>query len=141
MTLDQAEDILGPGTPHPAIQLKGPDLDGYPYSWGSLKLSVTKKTISGIATFLWAGSTPTLPTAVLPGSKSYSATIVREDLIAALDAADCRYEVEPMLTFGGQSSIRTQPADVCAVFSTPGKDNDVPDRDKQYLLAIHKHVA
>ncbi|MER5473535.1 hypothetical protein ABZX90_26210 [Streptomyces sp. NPDC002935] len=34
MPLAEAEDLLGPGRPHPAIQMSGPDIDGYPYSWG-----------------------------------------------------------------------------------------------------------
>ncbi|MDX2935606.1 hypothetical protein [Streptomyces ipomoeae] len=45
------------------------------------------------------------------------------------------------LTFGQQSSILTQPADVCAVFSLPGRDNHVPPRDRHYLDVMHKHTA
>ncbi|WP_406376466.1 hypothetical protein OG788_43880 [Streptomyces sp. NBC_00647] len=34
-----------------------------------------------------------------------------------------------------QSSLRTVPADVCAVFSLPGRNNDVPQRDWEQYAA------
>lgn len=39
MPLSEAEGLLGPGRPHPAIRLLGPDVDGYPYAWGGLEWS------------------------------------------------------------------------------------------------------
>ncbi|WP_277029149.1 hypothetical protein [Actinacidiphila oryziradicis] len=140
MPLTGAEDLLGPGRPHPAIQMKGPDIDGYPYSWGGLDLVVTQRHVSGIWIRLWPGSTVKLPSLALPGAESYSATVLQEELIAALNTAGCRHEINGVLTFGEQSSIRTEPADVCAVFSLPGRDNDVPHRDRYYLDVLHKHT-
>ncbi|MDI9889160.1 hypothetical protein QMZ92_33690 [Streptomyces sp. HNM0645] len=49
--------------------------------------------------------------------------------------------VNPVLTFGEQSSILTQPAEVCAVFSLPGRDHHVRHRDRHYLDVMHKHTA
>ncbi|MFB7290253.1 hypothetical protein [Actinacidiphila glaucinigra] len=141
MSLAAAEDLLGPGRPHPAHRLKGPDVDGYPYSWDGLQLVVTQQAVSGIRINLWPGSTAKLPPLVLPDSEAYEATVLREELVAALDGAGCQHAVNSTLTFGEQSSILTQPADVCAVFSLPGRDNHVPHRDRHYLDVMHKHTA
>jgi hypothetical protein len=141
MPLAEAEDLLGPGRPHPAILMKGPDIDGYPYSWDGLRLVVTQRRVSGLWITLWPGSTTKLPPLVLPESATNEATIPREELITALDIAGCLHEVNSVLTFGQQSSILTQPADVCAVFSLPGRDNHVPHRDRHYLDVMHKHTA
>ncbi|WSQ07012.1 hypothetical protein OG604_04290 [Streptomyces sp. NBC_01231] len=140
MPLAGAEDLLGPGRAHPAIRMFGPDLDGYPYSWDGLELSVTQRQVSGICIRLSPGSTVTLPSLVLPGAESYSATVLREELIAALDTAGCGHAINSVLTFGRQSSIRTEPADVCAVFSLPRGDHEVPHRDRFYLDVLHKHI-
>ncbi|MEV0324560.1 hypothetical protein ACIBKX_14955 [Streptomyces sp. NPDC050658] len=141
MSLADAEELLGPGRPHPVHRLRGPDIDGYPYSWGGLGLTTTGRAVSGISVSLWPGSTVGLPPLVLPDSVSYDATVLREDLVAALDAAGCRHEVNGLLTFGEQSSIVTRPANVCAVFSLPGRDNAVPYADRHYLDVIHRHEA
>ncbi|WP_407836337.1 hypothetical protein ACE1OC_07605 [Streptomyces sp. DSM 116496] len=140
MPLTEAEDLLGPGRPHPAIRLI-PDIDGYPHAWNDLELSVTRRLVSGISIGLRPGSTTKLPPLVLPDSESYPSTVLREDLIAALDAADCRHDVNDRLTFGKQSSILTHPANVCAVFFTRGRDDHVPHRERPYLGAIHKHAT
>ncbi|MEU9532326.1 MULTISPECIES: hypothetical protein [Streptomyces] len=137
MAWGEAEALLGPGRPHPAHVLKGPDIDGYPYSWNGLELVVTRRLVSGIRICLRPGSSTKLPDLVLPGSES---TVPREELIATLDAAGCRHEVNDALTFGRQSSLLTRPADVCAVFSRPGRDDHVPDRDRHYLDVMHKRV-
>ncbi|MGW4034277.1 hypothetical protein ACWEFL_34120 [Streptomyces sp. NPDC004838] len=141
MPLAEAEGLLGPGRPHPAIRMKGPDIDGYPYSWGGLKLDVTQRAVSGIRIDLWPGSAAKLPALVLPGSESFEATVLREELVAALDAAGCEHHVNDALTFGRQSSILARPADVYAVFSLPGRDNHVPHRDRHYLDVMHKRTA
>ncbi|MFF4385010.1 hypothetical protein [Kitasatospora sp. NPDC001547] len=141
MPLTEAEDLLGQGRPHPAILMKGPDIDGYPYAWGGLRLVVTQRAVSGIWINLWPGSTVSLPPLVLPDSESFEATVLREELITALDTAGCHHEVNPVLTFGEQSSILTRPAEVCAVFSLPGRDHHVPHRDLHYLDVMHKHTA
>ncbi|WP_369264886.1 hypothetical protein [Streptomyces sp. R35] len=141
MSLAEAEALLGPGRPHPAHILKGPDIDGYPYSWAGLRLVVAQRAVSGIWIDLWPGSTAGLPPLVLPDSESFDATVLREELIAALDTAGCRHAVNSTLTFGQQSSLITQPADVCAVFSLPGRDNHVPHRDRHYLDVMHKHTV
>jgi hypothetical protein len=141
MPLTEAEDLLGPGRPHPAILLKGPGIDGYPYSWGGLKLHVTQRAVSGIWISLQPGSTAKLPGLVLPRSESFEATVDREELIAALDEAGCEHHTDDALTFGRQSSILTRPSDVCAVFSLQGEDNHVPHRDRHYLDVMHKHTA
>ncbi|AZP22201.1 hypothetical protein EJC51_42640 [Streptomyces aquilus] len=139
MPLTEAEELLGPGRPHPAIRMKGPDIDGYPYAWGGLKLTVTRRTVSGLAIELW-GSTAHLPTLVLPDSESYEATMDREQFVTALDTAGCAHYVNDRLTFGSQSSILTRPADVCAVFGLPGRDDHVPHRDRHYLHVMHRHT-
>jgi hypothetical protein len=141
MPLTEAEDLLGPGRPHPAIRMMGPDINGYPYSWGGLNLRVTQRMVIGINIGLWPGSTAKLPDLVLPESESFEATVSREELITALDTAGCQHHANRHLTFGRQSSILTRPADVCAVFSLPSQDNNVPDRDRHYLRTIHKHLA
>ncbi|MGW1067131.1 hypothetical protein ACWD4F_21760 [Streptomyces aureus] len=141
MSLAEAEDLLGPGRPHPAHIMKGPDIDGYPYSWGGLSLVVTQRAVSGISISLWPGSTAHLPPLVLPDSESFDATVLREDLITGLDTAGCDHEVNSVLTFGEQSSILTRPAEVCAVFSLPGQDHHGPHRDRHYLDVMHKHTA
>ncbi|MFI1767990.1 hypothetical protein ACH41H_38945 [Streptomyces sp. NPDC020800] len=141
MTLAETEILLGPGRPHPAHITKGPDIDGYPYSWDGLGLVVTQRAVSGIWINLWPGSTARLPPLVLPDSESFDAQVLREELIAALDNAGCQHAVNSTLTFGRQASLITQPADVCAVFSLPGRDDHVPHRDRHYLNVIHKHTA
>jgi hypothetical protein len=141
MLLTEAENLLGPGRPHPAILMKGPDIDGYPYSWDGLQLVVTRRVVSGIWINLWPGSTVKLPSLVLPASESFEATVLREDLVMALDTAGCEHHVNDTLTFGTQSSILTRAADVCAVFSLPGRDNHVPHRDRHYLDVMHKHMV
>lgn len=140
MPLAEAESLLGPGRPHPAIRMR-PDIDGYPYAWNGLKLSITQRLVSGISISLRPGTTATLPPLVLPDSESYPSTVLREDLIAGLDAVDCRHDVNDRLTFGQQASILTQPANVCAVFFTPRRGEEVPDRERLYLGVIHKHTA
>ncbi|WP_020140418.1 hypothetical protein [Streptomyces sp. 351MFTsu5.1] len=137
MPLSEAEDLLGPGRPHPAIRLKGPDIDGYPYSWDGLELDVVQRAVSGIRVRLRPGSTVRLPALLLPESESFEATVVREDLVAALDAAGCEHCVNDTLTFGEQSSILTRPAGVCAVFSLPGRDDRVRHRDRHHLDVIY----
>ncbi|MCX4803063.1 hypothetical protein ACFWWM_40635 [Streptomyces sp. NPDC058682] len=67
--------------------------------------------------------------------------MLREDLVAGLDAVDCRHDINDRLTFGEQSSILTHPANVCAVFFTPRRDDHVPLRERHYLGVIHKHTA
>ncbi|MEU4928313.1 hypothetical protein AB0G54_17640 [Streptomyces yokosukanensis] len=141
MTLAEAENLLGPGRPHPAHIMKGPDIDGYPYSWDGLRLVVTERAVSGIWIDLWPGSTARLPLLVLPDSEPFDATVLREELIAALDDAGCRHAVNSTLTFGRQASLITRPADVTAVFSLPGRDNHVPHRDRYYLDVMHKRTA
>ncbi|MFG2985894.1 hypothetical protein ACGFYQ_32380 [Streptomyces sp. NPDC048258] len=141
MSLVEAEDLLGPGRPHPAHIMKGPDIDGYPYSWGGLQLVITQRTVSGIRINLRPGSTARLPPLVLPDSESFEETVLREELITALDTAGCRHAVNSILTFDEQSSILTRPADVCAVFGLPGRDDHVPHRDRHYLDVMHKHTA
>jgi len=81
-----------------------------------------------------------LPNLVLPASESFEATVLREELVMALDAAGCEHHVNDALTFGEQSSIVTRPADVCAVFGLPRSGNDVPHRDRHYLDVMHKHT-
>ncbi|WP_251055936.1 hypothetical protein [Streptomyces sp. ISL-94] len=139
MPLTEAEELLGLGRPHPAIRMR-PDIDGYPYAWNDLELSVTQRAVSEICIRLRPGSTTTLPPLVLPDSESYPSTVLREDLIAGLDAADCRHDVNDRLTFGKQSSILTYPANVCAVFFTPGRDEHVPHPERLYLGAIYTHT-
>ncbi len=141
MPLTEAEELLGPGRPHPAILMKGPGIDDYPYFWGGLKLVVTQRAVSGIWIGLWPGSTAKLPSLVLPASESFEATVLREELVTALDTAGCEHHVNDTLTFGRQSSILTRPADVCAVFSLPGRDNHVPHRDRHCLDVMHKRTA
>ncbi len=118
-----------------------PDIDGYPYAWNSLELVVTQRVVSGIDIRLRPGSTTKLPPLVLPDSESHPSTVLREDLIANLDAVDCRHDVNDRLTFGEQSSILTQPANVCAVFFAPGRDDHVPHRERLYLGVIYTHTA
>jgi hypothetical protein len=96
--------------------------------------------VSGVSIFLSPGSPVKLPPLVLPHSESLEATVLREDLIKAVDDAGCRYEPNSTLTFGRQSSILTRPADVCAVFSLPGRDNHVPHLDLHHLVVMHKHA-
>jgi len=139
MPLAEAEELLGPGRPHPAIRLMGPDIDGYPYAWGGLKLTVTRRLVSGLAIHLW-GSTAHLPALVLPDSESYDPTVDREQLVTALDSAGCAHYVNDRLTFGRQSSIVTRPGDVCAVLGLPGRDDQVPHRDRHYLHVMHKRT-
>ncbi|MEO3974949.1 hypothetical protein [Streptomyces sp. CAU 1734] len=81
-----------------------------------------------------------LPALVLPGSESFEATVVREELVTALDAAACEHHVNDTLTFGRQSGILTSPADVHAVFSLPGPDNSVPHRDRHHLDVMYKRA-
>jgi hypothetical protein len=56
MPLAEAEDLLGPGRPHPAILMKGPDIDGYPYSWDGLRLVVTQRRVTELVGVLSLGA-------------------------------------------------------------------------------------
>ncbi|MFE2529768.1 hypothetical protein ACFXEL_36715 [Streptomyces sp. NPDC059382] len=141
MPLAEAETLLGPGRPHPAVLMKGPDVDGYPYAWGGLRLVVTRRAVSGVWITLRPGSAANLPPLVLPDAGEYEATVLREELTTALDNVGCHHEIDPVLTFDEQSSIRTRPADVCAVFSLPGRDEFVPHRDRHHLHDLHRHTA
>lgn len=140
MPLTEAEDLLGPGRPHPAIRLKGTAVDGYPHFWDGLELAVTRRTVSGVWINLRPGTPANLPALVLPDSRSFEATVSREELAAALDRAGCEHHVDDTLTFGRQSCILTKPADVRAVFSLPGQNDRVPDRDRHYLRAMHRRA-
>ncbi|WP_257002407.1 hypothetical protein [Streptomyces sp. WZ.A104] len=77
--------------------------------------------------------TANLPALVLPESDSFEATVLREELITALDTAGCEHHVNDTLAFGQSSSILTRPADVYTVFSLPGRDDHVPHRDADAL--------
>ncbi|WP_067501380.1 hypothetical protein [Actinoplanes sp. TFC3] len=46
-------------------------------------------------------------------------------------------EAEGLLGPGGQSGIITLPAGVRAMFAVPGSGDDVPDRDRHYLLSVY----
>lgn len=140
MPLTEAEELLGTGRPHPAIRPR-PDIDGCPYAWDGLELVITQRAVSGIRIALRPGSTTGLPPLVPPDSQSCPSTVLREDLIAGLDAAGCRHDINDRLTFGEQSSVLTRPADVCAVFFAPGRDDDVPHRERLYLGVMHKHAG
>ncbi|MER5973936.1 hypothetical protein ABT112_30200 [Streptomyces sp. NPDC002055] len=139
MPLAEAEELLGPGHPHPAIRMKGPDIDGYPYTWGGLSLDVTRRAVSSIGLFFCPGSTIEIPAPVLPAAGPVAATVAREELIAAFDAAGCRHAVRGVLTFGRQSCVVTQPAEVSSVFVLPGRNDPVPDRERHYLRAMNTH--
>jgi hypothetical protein len=141
MSLAEAESLLGPGRPHPAIRLKGPDLDGYPYSWRNLDLVITQRMVSGLWIRLRPGTTAKLPPLALPDSEMHSATVLREEFLDALEAVRCPFAMNPQLTFGEQSSVITQPGGVCAVFTLPARDDEVPHRDRHYLTVLHKHTA
>ncbi|MGW4290731.1 hypothetical protein ACWEIK_27810 [Streptomyces sp. NPDC004673] len=67
--------------------------------------------------------------------------MLRDDLTTALDTAGCQHHVNHSLTFGQQSSILTRPADVCAVFSLPGRNNHVTHRNRHYLDIMHKRTT
>ncbi|BCL18278.1 hypothetical protein GCM10017668_01210 [Streptomyces tuirus] len=140
MPLSEAEALLGPGRPHPAIRLRGPDIDGYPYAWNGLELAITRRLVSEISIRLSPGSTTKLPPLVLPESELYPSTVLREDLIAGLDAVGCDHEVNDRLTFGEQSSILSRPAGVCAVFFPPGR-GDHSSHHHHRLGVIYKHTA
>ncbi|WP_405641006.1 hypothetical protein [Streptomyces sp. NBC_00019] len=141
MALSEAENLLGPGQPHPAIRLLGPDTDGYPYFWNGLQLEVTRHAVSGISIRLSPGSAADLPSLVLPESQSFEAGVVREELLTALDTAGCEHHLNDRLTFDRQSSILTRPAGVCAVFTLPGRGSRVLHQDRHYLSVMHKHAA
>ncbi|AZM92636.1 hypothetical protein GCM10017750_02180 [Streptomyces racemochromogenes] len=141
MPLAGAEEVLGPGRPHPQIVMKGPDFDGYPYAWGGLELVVTRRRVSGISIRLDPGSTARLPPEVLPDAGAYAATFLREDFTAALDAAGCRHVTNPGLTFDEQSAVTTRPAGVNALFGVPVARVDVPDRSRFYLEFLDKQTA
>ncbi|MFJ3634070.1 hypothetical protein [Streptomyces sp. NPDC090112] len=140
MPLAEAEDLLGPGRPHPALRMR-PEIDGYPYAWGGLELCTTRRAVSEISIRLWTGSMARLPALVLPDAESYSATVLREDLIDGLDAIGCRHDVNDRQTSAGQSSVLTHPANVCAVFFTPGRDVPVPHRERHYLRILYKYTS
>jgi hypothetical protein len=57
MPLSEAEALLGPGRPHPAIRMRGPDIDGYPYAWDGLELATAQRLVSEICIRLSPGST------------------------------------------------------------------------------------
>ncbi|MDQ0718651.1 hypothetical protein QFZ55_008103 [Streptomyces luteogriseus] len=141
MPLSEAEALLGPGRPHPAIRMRGPDIDGYPYAWDGLELATAQRLVSEICIRLSPGSTTKLPPLVLPESESYPSTVLREDLIAGLDAVGCGHDVNDRLTFGQQSSILTRPAGVCAVFFPPGRGDHMSLREHHCLGVIHNHTA
>ncbi|MFJ1544228.1 hypothetical protein [Streptomyces sp. NPDC088246] len=48
--------------------MKGPDIDGCPYSWDGLKPILTQRAVSGLRISLRPGSAAELPPLVLPGS-------------------------------------------------------------------------
>jgi hypothetical protein len=77
-------------------------------------------------------------------SEMHSATVLREEYPAALEAADCPSAVNPRLPFGKHSSSITQPGGVCAdcaVFTLPVRDDEIPHWDRHYLTVLHKHTA
>ncbi|MFC7924386.1 hypothetical protein [Streptomyces cinereoruber] len=141
MPLSEAEGLLGPGRPHPAIRLLGPGVDGYPYAWGGLELVVTRHSVSGLWIRLSPGAAVRLPPLVLPDSESYPSTVLREELIAGLDAVGCRHDVDDLLTFGEQSSVLTRPAGVCAVFFPPRRGDHVSGPEQHCLGVLHKRDA
>ncbi|MBB4710274.1 hypothetical protein [Streptomyces luteogriseus] len=141
MPLSEAEALLGPGRPHPAIRMRGPDIDGYPYAWDGLELATAQRLVSEISIRLWPGSTTKLPPLLLPEPESCSSTVLRADLIAGLDAVGCGHDADDRLTFGQQSSILTRPAGVCAVFFPSDRDDHMSPREHHRLGVIYKHSA
>ncbi|WP_234380707.1 hypothetical protein [Streptomyces sp. NRRL F-5122] len=57
--------------------------------------------------------TAKLPPLVLPDSESFEATVLREELVAALDDVGCRHAVNSTLTFGEQSSMAVERVSRC----------------------------
>ncbi|MFJ3875991.1 hypothetical protein ACIPW5_00870 [Streptomyces sp. NPDC090077] len=137
MSLAEAEELLGPGRPHPQILMKGPDFDGYPYVWDGLELESTRRHVSCITIRLRPGSAVRLPSPVLPDAGAYAATVPREDFLAALDAAGCRHVPDPLLTCDEQSAVVTRPAGVHLLFARPDRDADVPDRSRFHLDLLY----
>ncbi|SDZ10005.1 hypothetical protein SAMN05421504_109194 [Amycolatopsis xylanica] len=123
MSLDEAETLLGPGSPHPAIRMK-PGIDGYPYYWESLALTIRGGIVEDVTVHTWPGPAIRLPLTPDP----YPAPIKREDFLKALD---CEYEVYEPLTFGSQSAIVTE-AGVQAAF--------YHDDEDEFLIMVSKYA-
>ncbi|MBW4722289.1 hypothetical protein [Saccharothrix obliqua] len=87
MSLSEAEELLGPGRPHPAIVLFGSRASGYPYRWGDLALSVSDGRVDSVAL-------------------EPSEAIGRDEFLEALRRSGTSFEPYPELTFDGQAAFR-----------------------------------
>ncbi|HEX8866802.1 MAG TPA: hypothetical protein VF821_14185 [Lentzea sp.] len=106
MPLAEAEAVLGPATPHPALRLR-PNSPHYPYLWTGLRLFVSDGRVSRIVLEAELGA------------------VDREAFLDALRQKDITVEPWPEQTHGSQIAVRTstgaevlfvQHGDGCCVF-------------------------
>jgi hypothetical protein len=152
MSLAEAHELFGPGRPHPALRMR-PDLDGYPYTWGSLELEKAGEEVAKVGLRLWPGQRLELPAGLEPAGlepaglgpaglgpagrgadDGASATVERQAFLGALDDAGCPYQTYSPLTFGDQSAIRTE-VGTTAAFGHFAASEKVAEG--YYLIAIY----
>ena len=142
MPLAAAQDLLGPGVPHPAIRMR-PDIDGYSYYWGTLDLRITRGHVSGIG-IETARPGPDarlrLPGLILPLSPSTASVVYLDDLVAALEAAGCWLRYAPSDPVY-QRFLHVEPGDVGASFILEDTGANKRHPPRYYLLCMYRHEA
>ncbi|MFD4674008.1 hypothetical protein ACFWNN_30115 [Lentzea sp. NPDC058450] len=90
MALAEAEDLLGPGRPHPALR-RHPEFDGYPIHWESLSLLKSGDRASEVNLELSPEHPLRLPEVLGSRHVGELGSVLMEDFLAALDEAACGY--------------------------------------------------
>ncbi|MCP2169117.1 hypothetical protein LX83_006001 [Goodfellowiella coeruleoviolacea] len=89
MSLSEAEEILGPGRPHPAIRMLGPEASSYPYFWDHLSLFAAGGRVWQV-------------------SLNPATAVERAAFLELLRQSNVPFEPCPGQTFDTQTAIRTK---------------------------------
>lgn len=133
MSLTEAQEILGPGQPHPVLRMR-PDAQGYPHSWESLSLLTVDGTVTEVRLILQPGERFGVPATLWPDVENVSATVAQEAFTAALREAGSDFAPYDPLTLSRQEAILTN-SGVIAIFGYFSSSARI-EKTGSYLFAL-----
>ncbi|HEX8867242.1 MAG TPA: hypothetical protein VF821_16405 [Lentzea sp.] len=135
MTLAEAQELLGPGTPHVAYRAL-PDANGYPYRWGSLSMNIWDGVALDVTVNVTPGGLLHVPTELWPGLNEVPGTFEREAVLKALEDGDCPFEVDESLTLTHAMGVRTKAGTAVTFFHR--ETSDKIEKSGYYLGSVYR---